>query len=130
VEPWGRQTAERDPGLKPGPAANEREGRLQRRPLHGGPADAENGFSRGDPGKRVSTTIAIKGTPCPLDHVNRQFRVERPNVLWVCDFTYVATWTGFVYARSIVGWRVAHAGFVLDALEQAVPERGTVMLAA
>ena len=52
----------------------------------------------------------------------------------VSDFTYVATWKGFVYvafvidayARKIVGWRVstsAHAGFVLDALEQAVHER-------
>jgi putative transposase len=55
-------------------------------------------------------------------------------MLWVSDFTYVATWTGFVYvafvidtyARRIVGWRVsrtAHAGFVLDALEQALHER-------
>jgi transposase InsO family protein len=88
-------------------------------------------------GKRVRTTIADKGAPCPLDHVNRQFRVERPNVLWVSDFTYVPTWTGFVYvafvidayARRIVGWRVsrsAHAGFVLDALEQALADRRPV----
>jgi putative transposase len=69
--------------------------------------------------------------PCPLDRVNRQFRAPRPNALWVSDFTYVATWAGFVYvafafARRIVGWRVsrtAHAGFVLDALEQALHER-------
>src|ERR687894_221410 len=58
----------------------------------------------------------------------------RPNALWVSDFTYVATWSGFVYvafvidayARRIVGWRVsrtAQAGFVLDALEQALHER-------
>ena len=80
-------------------------------------------------GKRVRTTIADKGAPCPLDHVNRQFRVERPNVLWVSDgFVYVA----FVidaYARRIVGWRVsrsAHAGFVLDALEQALHDRKPV----
>jgi putative transposase len=57
-----------------------------------------------------------------------------PNMLWVSDFTYVATWKGFVYvafvidayARKIVGWRVstsAHAGFVLDAMEQAVHDR-------
>ena len=63
--------------------------------------------------------------------MNRQFRVSAPNRLWVSDFTYVATWKGFVYvafvidayARKIVGWRVSptpHAGFVLDALEQAV----------
>lgn len=69
-----------------------------------------------------------------MDRVNRQFRVPAPNQLWVSDFTYVATWAGFVYvafvidafARRIVGWRVsrtAHAGFVLDALEQAVQQR-------
>ena len=61
-------------------------------------------------------------------------RMPAPNMLWVSDFTYVATWKGFVYvafvidayARRIVGWRVStspHAGFVLDALEQAVHER-------
>jgi len=85
-------------------------------------------------GKRVRTTISDKATPCPLDHVNRQFRAPRPNALWVSDFTYVATWSGFAYvafiidayARRIVGWRVsrtAHTGFVLDALEQALHER-------
>jgi len=88
-------------------------------------------------GKRMRTTISDKATPCPLDHVNRQFRAPRPNVLWVSDFTYVATWAGFVYvafvidayARRIVGWRVsrsAHAGFVLDALEQALHDRKPV----
>jgi transposase InsO family protein len=88
-------------------------------------------------GKAKRTTISDKAAPCPLDHVNRQFRVERPNVLWVSDFTYVSTWSGFVYvafvidafARRIVGWRVsrsAHAGFVLDALEQALHERRPV----
>jgi putative transposase len=85
-------------------------------------------------GKPVKTTIPDKAAPCPLDHVNRQFRVPAPNRLWVSDFTYVATWQGFDYvafvidafARRIVGWRVsrtAHAGFVLDALEQAVHQR-------
>jgi putative transposase len=85
-------------------------------------------------GAHVRTTVADKAKPCPLDHVNRQFKAPRPNVLWVSDFTYVATWTGFVYvafvidtyARRIVGWRVsrsAHAGFVLDALEQAIHDR-------
>ena len=88
-------------------------------------------------GKRVRTTIADKAAPCPRDRVNRQFRASRPNVLWVSDFTFVATWQGFVYAafiidayaRRIVGWRVsrtAHAGFVLDALEQAIHERKPV----
>jgi transposase InsO family protein len=85
-------------------------------------------------GKEVRTTIANKATPCPADKVNRQFRASQPNVLWVSDFTYVATWQGFVYvafvidvfARRIVGWRVsrtAHAGFLLDALEQALHDR-------
>src|SRR5579863_997641 len=88
-------------------------------------------------GKPVRTTISDKAVPCPLDHVNRQFNAPQPNVLWVSDFTYVATWSGFVYvafvidayARRIVGWRVsrsAHAGFVLDALEQALHERRPV----
>ncbi|MGA7787959.1 MAG: IS3 family transposase [Xanthobacteraceae bacterium] len=88
-------------------------------------------------GRRVKTTISDKAAPCPLDRVNRQFRAPRPNVLWVSDFTYVATWAGFVYvafvidayARRIVGWRVsrsAHAGFVLDALEQALHDRRPV----
>lgn len=85
-------------------------------------------------GKPVKTTISNKAAPCPLDRVNREFHAPRPNMLWVADFTFVATWAGFVYvafvidvfARRIVGWRVsrtAHAGFVLDALEQAVHER-------
>jgi transposase InsO family protein len=92
------------------------------------------GIIRGKPQK---TTIPDKKLPCPLDKVNRQFRVPAPNMLWVSDFTYVATWKGFVYvafvidafARKIVGWRVStspHAGFVLDALEQAVHDRRPV----
>jgi putative transposase len=85
-------------------------------------------------GKTIRTTVRDHAAPCPLDRVNRQFRVARPNVLWVSDFTYIATWGGFVYvafivdafARRIVGWRAnrtAHAGFVLDALEQALHDR-------
>jgi transposase InsO family protein len=85
-------------------------------------------------GKPHRTTISDKNAPCPLDRVNRDFKAPAPNVLWVADFTYVATWAGFVYvafvidvfARRIVGWRVsrtAHASFVLDALEQAVHDR-------
>ncbi len=75
-------------------------------------------------GKKPKTTIPDKALPCPLDRVNRQFHAPAPNVLWVSDFTYVATWQGFVYvafvidvfARRIVGWRAsrtASAGFVL-----------------
>ena len=85
-------------------------------------------------GKPVRTTVQDKAAPCPLDHVNRVFHAPAPNRLWLSDFTYVSTWSGVVYvafvidayARRIVGWRVsrtAHAGFVLDALEQALHER-------
>ncbi len=88
-------------------------------------------------GRKLRTTVPDRGAACPLDRVNRQFQPPRPNMLWVSDFTYVATWSGFVYvafvidafARRIVGWRVsrtAHAGFVLDALEQALHERRPV----
>jgi putative transposase len=92
------------------------------------------GLSGAIRGKAVKTTIGNPAAPCPRDKVNRQFRVPRPNALWVADFTYVATWQGFVYvafvidafARRIVGWRVsrsAETGFVLDALEQALYDR-------
>jgi putative transposase len=82
----------------------------------------------------VRTTFSDKATPCPRDRVNRDFKAPAPNRLWVSDFTYVATWSGFVYvafvidayARRIVGWRVsrtAEASFVLDALEHAIHAR-------
>jgi transposase InsO family protein len=85
-------------------------------------------------GKAVKTTVADAGAPCPRDKVNRHFKADRPNALWVSDFTYVSTWQGFVYvafvvdvfARRIVGWRVSHSmrtDFVLDALEQALYAR-------
>jgi transposase InsO family protein len=85
-------------------------------------------------GKSIRTTVSDAAAPCPRDWVNRQFTAPRPNALWVSDFTYVATWSGFVYvsfvidafARRIVGWRVsrtARADFVLDALEQALHDR-------
>jgi putative transposase len=90
-------------------------------------------------GKATRTTMPDKATPCPADKVNRQFQAPRPNQLWVSDFTYVATWQGFVYvafvidvfARCIVGWRVsrnAQTGFVLDALEQALHDRRPVQV--
>ena len=85
-------------------------------------------------GKKVRTTVPDTAVPCPLDHVNRQFKADRPNQLWVSDFTYVSTWQGWLYvafvidvfARRIVGWRVSssmHTDFVLDALEQALYDR-------
>jgi transposase InsO family protein len=85
-------------------------------------------------GKSVRTTTSDTSAPCPLDRVNRQFQADRPNQLWVSDFTYVSTWQGWLYvafvvdvfARRIVGWRVSTTmttDFVLDALEQALYDR-------
>jgi len=85
-------------------------------------------------GKQVRTTTPDTSAPCPLDRVHRAFKADRPNQLWVSDFTYVSTWQGFVYvafvidvfARRIVGWRVSSSmrtDFVLDALEQALYAR-------
>jgi putative transposase len=85
-------------------------------------------------GKVVRTTVSDSKVLCPLDRVNRVFKAERPNQLWVSDFTYVSTWQGWlyvafvidVYARRIVGWRVSstmRTDFVLDALEQALYDR-------
>ena len=94
-------------------------------------------------GKVIRTTIPDKAAPCPLDRVNRQFKADRPNQLWVSDFTYVSTWQGWqyvafvidVFARRIVGWRVSSSmrtDFVLDALEQALfdrqPERSDALI--
>ena len=87
-------------------------------------------------GKKVITTNPDTSLPCPDDKVNRLFMAERPNKLWVSDFTYVPTWSGTVYvafvidvfARRIVGWRVSTSmktQFVLDALEQAIWQRKT-----
>ena len=89
------------------------------------------GVSRG---KRIRTTIPDVSASRPLDRVNRQFKADRPNQLWVSDFTYVSTWQGWLYvafvvdvfARRIVGWRVSSSmttDFVLDALEQALYAR-------
>ena len=80
---------------------------------------------------RRRTTISRDQTNYPADLVKRQFAATRPNQLWVADFTYVATWAGFVYAAfiidvfspRIIGWRVARsmrADLVLDALDQAL----------
>jgi len=85
-------------------------------------------------GKRIRTTIPDAAALRPLDRVNRQFSADRPNQLWVSDFTYVSTWQGWLYvafvvdvfARRIVGWRVSSSmttDFVLDALEQALYAR-------
>jgi transposase InsO family protein len=86
-------------------------------------------------GRRCRKTVAAAEADCPADRVKRQFNAKRPNCLWVADFTYVATWSGFVYtafiidvfANRIVGWRTTRSmrtDLVLDALEQALHERG------
>ena len=85
-------------------------------------------------GQRVRTTVSNTADARPLDKVNRVFQAQRPNQLWVSDFTYVSTWQGWlyvafvvdVYARRIVGWSVSASmktDFVLDALEQALHAR-------
>jgi transposase InsO family protein len=85
----------------------------------------------------IVTTRSEATAARPADLVDRQFMATRPNQLWVADFTYVATWRGFVYvafvidvfARRIVGWRVSASlatDFVLDALEQAIYDRRAV----
>ena len=82
-------------------------------------------------GKGVRTTIPDDKAERPSDLISRIFRASRPNQLWVADFTYVATWKGFVYvafvvdvfSRMIVGWRVSrsmNADLTLDALDQAI----------
>jgi putative transposase len=95
----------------------------------------ELGLSGAVRGRRTRTTIpAEMAADRPLDLVERAFRAEEPNRLWVSDLTYVATWRGFVYvafvidvfSRRIVGWRVSNSlksDLALDALEQALWER-------
>lgn len=94
----------------------------------------EQGLRGAVRGRRVRTTVPAAAAALPGDLVERNFRVGRPNELWVTDLTYVATWRGFVYvafvidayARRIVGWRVSSSlrtDLALDALEQAICER-------
>lgn len=87
-------------------------------------------------GTKPRTTISAKervGTP---DLVNREFTANRPNRLWVADFTYCSTWQGMAYTafvidvctRKIVGWKVSTSmstDLPYDALEMALHARGT-----
>lgn len=86
-------------------------------------------------GKKYKTTVPDDKAFCPLDLVNREFKSERPNQLWVADITYVSTWAGMVFvafvidvfSRRIVGWRAMknmRTDLILDALEQALWARG------
>jgi len=85
-------------------------------------------------GKKIITTQSDQKAVCPMDLINREFRAEQPNELWVADYTYVSTWHGFAYvvfvidtfADRIVGWKLSTSqttDFVLDALEQALHDR-------
>lgn len=85
-------------------------------------------------GKVKRTTVADPTVPRADDLVNRQFNPAAPNLLWVADFTYVSTWSGWVYvafvidaySRRILGWRSATAmttQLVLDAIDQAIWNR-------
>ena len=82
-------------------------------------------------GRTPKTTVSEDLAGKPLDLVDRQFKVMKPNRLWVADITYVKTHQGFVYtafvidtfSRKIVGWQTSKSlktGLALDALEQAI----------
>jgi putative transposase len=84
--------------------------------------------------KRGHTTIRVPGVRVADDLVERRFRPDRPDVLWVADITYLRTWEGWVYlaavqdtfSRRIVGWSMAEhmrAELVVDALEMALHRR-------
>jgi putative transposase len=94
-------------------------------------ADGLHGVIRG---AKIKTTKPDPKVARPEDLVERQFKAQRPNQLWVVDFTYVATWAGFVYvafcidvfSRMITGWRAAKSmttDLVLDALEMGIWQR-------
>ena len=106
-------------------------------PLHRGTTDAGDGITRCYPRQTPAHDIQRQGRTLPSRSRQPPVPCACANRLWVSDFTYVSTWSGFVYvafvidvyARYIVGWRVsrtAHAGFVLDALEQAIHDRRPV----
>jgi putative transposase len=86
-------------------------------------------------GRLRRTTVGDPAAARPADLVNRRFTADRPDRVWVADFTYVATWSGTVYvafvldahSRRILGWRAASTmktALVLDALEMAIWARG------
>ncbi len=102
--------------------------------MHCGTSHGSYGLAGVLRGKKVRTTISRKAVAAG-DRVNRQFVAERPDQLWVADFTYVSTWQGFVYvafiidvfAGYIVGWRVSSSmetTFVLDALVRCTGNSG------
>ncbi len=82
----------------------------------------------------VRTTHADRSRRAAPDRVERRFRADAPDRIWVADITYVPTWTGFVYlavvldvfSRKVVGWAMAHhlrTELVLAALNMALGQR-------
>ena len=52
-------------------------------------------------GPRRRTTIADKAATRPADLVERRFRADAPNLLWVCDLSDLKTLEGFVYIAFV-----------------------------
>ena len=109
-------------------------GRVRRGAVYRGALDARRRLTRRGAGRTRANHRSRCQYEAPRDVVQRQFTATRPNALWVSDFTYVATWRGFVhvafvidvFARRIVGWRAStsmRSALVLDALEQALSAR-------
>ena len=92
------------------------------------------GIAGVSPRKRFKTTIRIPGITPATDLVERHFRPDQPNVLWVADITYLRTGVGWLYlaavqdaySRRIVGWSTAthmRSSLVVDALTMALARR-------
>jgi putative transposase len=84
--------------------------------------------------KRGRTTIRVPGVRVADDLVERNFRPDAPNLLWVADLTYLRTWEGWLYlaavqdaySRMIVGWSMAEhmrSELVADALQMGLHRR-------
>ena len=82
-------------------------GRASHSTLHGSRVIRDMGLRGAIRGKLLRTTISDRAALCALDHVNRQFHASAPDRLWLADFTYVATWAGFVYVAFVID---AYAG--------------------
>jgi putative transposase len=117
----GRQIAEGKVDADLGPVARCTVERLMRRA----------GLQGARRGRRFVTTKPDTSASRPPDLVDRNFHADRPNELWVVDFTYLPTWAGMaftafvsdVYSRRLVGWRTASrmpTDLPLDALEMAI----------
>lgn len=97
----------------------------------------EAGLRGVTPKRFVTTTVRAEAAPTVVDLVDRQFKAEGPDRLWVADITYVPTWAGFLYlaivldvwSRKVVGWAMdthLRTALVLTALDTAVSQRRPV----